>query len=146
MDGRPHPPDYAYYDWSGFSTGRWEADTLVYTTDHLKDGFITRTGVPRSSKSTTTTRVNRYGNYLTITIIINDPAYMTEPYIREANWYYQPYHIGMPPKTCEPPNEGSLIPAGKVPSYMFGKNEILSDFAIEYGIPPEATLGGAEAM
>jgi hypothetical protein len=29
---------------------------------------------------------------------------------------------------------------------MPGKNDILNDFAIEYGIPPEATSGGAEAM
>ena len=83
---------------------------------------------------------------MTLALVMEDPIYLTEPYIREANWYYQPYHIGMPAKTCEPPNEGSLIPAGKVPSYMPGKNDVLSDFAIEYGIPPEAALGGAEAM
>lgn len=35
MDGRPHPPDYARHTWAGFSTGRWEGDTLVITTTHL---------------------------------------------------------------------------------------------------------------
>jgi hypothetical protein len=145
MDGRPHPPDYAYYDWSGFSTGRWEGDTLVYTTDHLKDGFITRTGVPRSSKSTISTRVNRYGNYLSITIIINDPAYLTEPLIREAGWVLAP-KSALPPGPCELPPEGSLVPAGRVPSNMLGQYPYLSEFAEEYGIPQEAALGGAETL
>jgi hypothetical protein len=30
-----------------------------------------------------TTRIHRNGNYLNVTFIINDPAYLTEPYIRE---------------------------------------------------------------
>ena len=50
-DGRPHPSPNAAYKWSGFSTGHWEGNTLVYTTDHLKEAYLTRTGVPRSSKS-----------------------------------------------------------------------------------------------
>lgn len=145
MDGRPHPPDYAYYDWSGFSTGRWEGDTLVYTTDHLKDGFLTRAGVPRSSKSTIVTRVTRYGNYLTITMIVNDPAYLTEPYIREAGWVLAP-KSALPPGPCELPPEGSLLPAGRVPSNMPGASPYLSEFAEEYGLPLEAALGGAETL
>src|SRR5262245_15512311 len=36
MDGRPHPPEYAAHTWQGFSTGRWEGDTLVVKTTHLK--------------------------------------------------------------------------------------------------------------
>ena len=145
MDGRPHPPDYAMHDWSGFATGRWEDDTLVYTTTHLKDGFLTRTGAPRSSKSTITTRVNRYGNYLTITIMINDPAYLEEPYIREASWVHAPKQV-MSPGPCEIPPEGSLVPAGTVPSNMPGENPYLSEFAEEYGIPLESSLGGAETL
>jgi hypothetical protein len=82
MDGRPHPPEYAAHKFSGFSTGHWEGSTLVFTTDHLKEGFITRTGAPLTEKATVTTRVNRYGNVLTMVFIINDPAYLSEPYIR----------------------------------------------------------------
>lgn len=146
MDGRPHPSDYTNYKWSGFSTGKWEGNTLVVTTDHLKEGYFTRAGAIRSAKATVTMAINRYGNYLTAMIIVYDPAYLSEPYIREASWLYQPHHIGIPPFTCETPDEGSLIPAGKVPSYMPGKNDALSDFAVEYGIPPEAALGGAETV
>ena len=143
MDGRPHPPEYAAHKFSGFSTGRWEGSTLVFTTDHLKEGFITRVGVPLSEKTTVTTRVMRFGNYLTMVFMINDPAYLTEPYIRESSWISDPQQV-IPAFPCEPSPEGTIIPAGQVPSYLPGKNDILTDFAKEYGIPPEAALGGAE--
>jgi len=143
MDGRPEPPDYALSDWSGFATGKWEGDTLVYMTNHLNEGFLTRSGAPRSGKATVTTRINRFGNYLTITIIVNDPAYLTEPYIREASWVYAPKQA-IAPFPCELPPEGSLIPADTVPSNMPGHYPYLSDFAVEYGLPVEAALGGAQ--
>jgi hypothetical protein len=142
-DGRPHPSPNAPHKWSGFSTGRWEGNTLVYTTDHLKEAYLTRTGVPRSAFSTVTTRIHRYGNYLNITFIINDPAYLTEPYIREYSWVFTPDQV-IPPYPCETSPEGTIIPSGKVPSYLPGQNDLLSDFPTEYGIPPEAALGGAE--
>ena len=99
-DGRPHPSANAPHKWSGFSTGHWEGNTLVYTTDHLKEAYLTRTGVPRSSFSTVTTRIHRYGNYLNIIFIINDPAYLTEPYIREYSWVSMPDQV-IPPYPCE---------------------------------------------
>ncbi len=39
LDGRPHPPEYAAHTWQGFSTGRWEGETLVVDTTHLKAGM-----------------------------------------------------------------------------------------------------------
>jgi hypothetical protein len=143
MDGRPHPSPNAPHKWSGFSTGYWERNTLVYTTDHLKEAYLTRTGVPKSSQATVTTRVHRYGNILTIIFMINDPLYLTEPYIRESSWVYDPNQV-IPPFPCEITPDGTLIPAGKVPSFLPGKNDVLSEFPTEYGIPPEAALGGAE--
>src|SRR5260370_19393728 len=104
MDGRPHPPEYAAHKFSGFSTGKWEGSTLVFTTDHLKEGFITRVGVPLTEKTTVTTRTKRSGNYLTMVFIINDPAYLTEPYIRESNWVYDPHQV-IPAFPCEPSPE-----------------------------------------
>ena len=144
-DGRPHPSANAAHKWSGFSTGHWEGNTLVYTTDHLKEAYLTRTGVPRSANATVTTRIKRYGNYLNVTFIINDPAYLTEPYIREYSWVYTPDQV-IAPFPCEIIPEGTIIAAGTVPSYLPGKNDILTDFATEYGIPLEAALGGAETI
>lgn len=143
MDGRPHPSANAPHKWSGFSTGHWERNTLVYTTDHLKEAYLTRTGVPKSSKATVTTRVHRYGTLLTMVFIINDPAYLTEPYIRESSWVLDPNQV-IPPFPCEITPDGTLIPEGRVPSFLPGRNEILSEFATEYGIPAESALGGAE--
>jgi len=146
MDGRPHPPDYALSTYQGFSTGRWiDTATLEIQTDHLKEGFFTRNGVIRSSKAKVTTLVNRFGNILTITVIVDDPAYLTEPYIRSESWYYAPNQASQDAAArCEIPPEGGLIPAGKVPTFMPGKNETLHDYAIEYGLPSDSTLGGAE--
>ena len=115
----------------------------MYTTDHLKEAYLTRTGVPKSSKATVTTRIHRYGNYLNFTFIIDDPAYLSEPYIREYSWVSFPDQV-IPPFPCEIVPEGTIVPAGKVPNYLPGRNDILSDFAAEYGIPPEAALGGTE--
>ena len=50
----------------------------------------------------------------------------------------------IPPYPCETSLEGEIVPSGKVPRYLPGQNDLLSDFATEYGIPPEAALGGAE--
>ena len=146
MDGRPHPPEYALKTYQGFSTGRWiDNATLMFTTDHLKEGVFTRNGVTRSSKATVTTLVNRYGNILTITLIIEDPAYLTEPYIREESWVAASnQNTNDAAARCQAPPEGGLIPAGSVPTFMPGKNETLHDYAIEYGLPLEAPLGGAE--
>jgi hypothetical protein len=144
MDGRPHPPDYALSTYQGFSTGKWADNaTLLATTDHLREGFFTRTGVVRSSKATITTLLNRFGNILTITLIIDDPIYLTEPYIRESSWVYAP-NQPMAAQRCEIPPEGALIPAGSVPSFMPGRNDSLTEFAVEYGLPLESALGGAE--
>src|SRR5678815_6064041 len=90
LDGRPHPSANAAHKWSGFSTGVWDRNTLVYTTTHLKEAYLTRTGVPKSERATVTTRVHRYGNLLTIIFIINDPTYLTAPYIRASSWIFDP--------------------------------------------------------
>jgi hypothetical protein len=92
-----------------------------------------------------TTRVHRYGNLLTIVFIIHDPAYLTQPYIRESSWVLDPNQI-IPPFPCEITPDGTIVPAGKVPSFLPGRNDVLSEFATEYGIPLEAALGGAETM
>ena len=42
--------------------------------------------------------------------------------------------------------DGTIVPAGKVPSFLPGRNDVLSEFATEYGIPLEAALGGAETL
>jgi hypothetical protein len=66
MDGRPHPSPYAQHGWQGFSTGEWEGDMLKVTTTHLKEGWLRRTGVPRSERATVIEYFIRHGDYLTL--------------------------------------------------------------------------------
>ena len=40
MDGRPHPSPNARHTEGGFTTGKWEGDTLTAYTTHLKAAWI----------------------------------------------------------------------------------------------------------
>ena len=144
MDGRSHPPDYAPYTWQGFSTGKWEGDILAVTTDHLKNNLLRWDGIPRSEKSVLSRHFMRHGNYLTLAVVIYDPAYLTEPWIGTLDYVYTPgKNITAYP--CEAVTEIDR-PEGAVPSRMPGANAFLNEFPARHGIPPEATRGGAETM
>lgn len=144
MDGRPHPPDYAPHTWQGFSTGKWEGDILVVTTTHLKENWLRRNGLPRSDLATATAHIMRHGNYLTVAATTYDPVYLTEPFMRTSDFVYSPQQA-MAPWPCESVDEVDR-PAGVVPAHLLGQNTFLNEFPANYGIPPEATRGGAETM
>ncbi|HEY6457003.1 MAG TPA: hypothetical protein VIY90_17145 [Steroidobacteraceae bacterium] len=144
MDGRPHPPDYARHTWQGFSTGAWDGDTLVITTTHLKENWIRRNGIPRSDLATARVHIMKHGNYLTVAVIVYDPVYLTEPFIRTTDFVYAPQQQ-MAPWPCEPVDEVDRAP-GVVPSHLLGANTFLNEFPANYGIPVQATRGGAETM
>lgn len=144
MDGRPHPPDYAAHTWQGFSTGKWEGDILAIVTDHLKEGWIRRNGIPRSDKATVSTHLLRHGDYLTVAVVIYDPVYLTEPFIRTTDFVYAPQQH-MAPYPCEEVEEINR-PQGVVPNHLPGTNTFLTEFPAAYGIPAEAARGGAETM
>jgi hypothetical protein len=144
MDGRPHPPPYAPHTWQGFSTGKWQGDILTVTTDHLKEGWIRRNGVPRSANAVVTTYFLRHGDYLTVAVLISDPAYLTEPFIRTTDFVSAPQQQ-LAPYPCEVVDEIDR-PLGLVPNHLPGTNPFLEEFPAEYGIPPEAARGGAETM
>jgi len=86
MDGRPHPSEYAPHTWQGFSTGKWEGNQLAITTTHLKMAMYERHGLFRSDIGTLFERWIRHGNYLTVMLIISDPVYLAEPFIRTRNY------------------------------------------------------------
>jgi hypothetical protein len=144
MDGRPHPPDYARHTWEGFSTGEWEGDQLVVTTTHLKENWLGLNGVPRSDMATSRVHLMRHGNYLTVAVIMYDPVYMTEPFMRTTDFVYNPQQQ-MAPWPCESVNEVDR-PPGVVPHHLPGTNTFLEEFGRRYEVPIEATRGGAETM
>jgi hypothetical protein len=144
MDGRPHPPEYAAHTWQGFTTGKWEGDMLTLTTDHLKNGWIRRNGIPRSEKSVVTEHLIRHGDTLTVAVMVNDPIYLTETFVRTTDFVAAPRQ-NIAPYPCDSVIEVVRAP-GTVPSHLPGTNKFVQEFGERYGIPFEATRGGAETM
>ena len=157
MDGRPHPSEHAPHTWAGFTIGRWEGVTLITTTSHLKWGWIRRNGVPSSDQSTVDTYYTRNGHILTITWIVYDPVYLDEPYIKSADFIVRPQGVntaefGVEPADsggnffalCFPSEEIGTLGAHMVPHYLPGDNPFVGEVANMFGVPVEATLGGAE--
>jgi cyclase len=144
MDGRPHPPADAPHTWQGFSTGKWDGDVLTITTDHLKEGWIRRNGIPRSENSTVTEHLFRHGDHLTVMVIIDDPDYLTEPFVRTTDFVYDARQQ-IAPYPCEEVVEVPR-PRGTVPNHLPGENKFLPEFANRFHVPFEATRGGAATM
>jgi hypothetical protein len=141
MDGRPHPSEYAPHTWQGFSTGEWEGDMLKVTTTHMKEGWVRRNGIPRSDKSVMIEYFIRHGEYFTLVTDVEDPVFMTEPFIRTSNWIQDlGYRLG--PNSCLPSAEVNH-PKGWVSHHLPGKNPWLNEYASRWGIPEEAVRGGA---
>ena len=144
MDGRPHPPEYAAHTWQGFSTGKWDGDILTVTTTHLKIGWIRRNGIPRSDRATLTEHWIRHDDRLTLVSIVNDPVYLTEPFIRSTDFMLDP-HQQIDPYPCETVTEVPR-PKGEVPNFLPGTNPFLQEFATKHAIPEKSAKGGAVTM
>ena len=122
MDGRPHPGEYDLHTRSGFTTGRWEGNTLVARTTHMKAGLLRRVGAPVSDRATMTTRLSRHGDILAVLVIIEDPDYLAEPWLLSKTFQVSP--VAVPPigPPCITTFEGvdagrgrSPLPAGEEP-------------------------------
>lgn len=144
LDGRPHPPDWSAHTWAGFTTAKWEGDVLTTYVTHLKEGYIRRNGMPRSDLATLTEHWIRHGNWLTVVTIVNDPVYLTEPFVRSTD-YELNLHQQVPPYPCEVVEEVDR-PAGLVPHHLPGTNQFVFEFGKKYGVPAEAARGGGETM
>ena len=133
MDGRPHPSKNAPHDQTGFTTGVWNGNELIATTTHIKTGYIRRNGAPSSDEATITTHFRRHGDMLTLALFMDDPVYLTEPYIltRSYNLSTDPVAIGGPP--CIVGDEG--VESGRVPHYLPGQNPFVDEMTKLYGIP-----------
>jgi hypothetical protein len=144
MDGRPHPDEFAAHTWQGFSTGTWDGPVLKVVTTHLKKGWLQRNGVPRSDKAEITEYIYRRGEFLTWTVIINDPIYLAEPMIRTSDFRTAPTQE-LEGYSCDVVTEIDK-PQGWVPHWLPGANPFLDEFAKQKRVPVEATFGGPETM
>jgi hypothetical protein len=81
IDGRPLPED-PNPSWNGYSTARWDGDTLVVQTAGFRDNlWIDMSGSPMSDAARMTERMRRpnYGT-LELEITIDDPKVYTRPW------------------------------------------------------------------
>jgi hypothetical protein len=148
MDGRPRPPDYSRHLWSGFNTAEWDGDVLVQTSTHLKEAYIRRWGPMRSDQATVRIRYKRLGTYLRATVIIYDPVYLAEPYIRTSLFWVNDPDLILPPYPCEEATE-TVVERGTIPHYLPGQNLLPGqdpEVTDKFGTPYEARLGGPETM
>jgi hypothetical protein len=80
-DGRPLPAD-PNPSWNGYSSGKWERDTLVVHTNGFRDHmWLDATGNPMTDKAQITERFTRinFGN-LEVEITVDDPKAYTKPW------------------------------------------------------------------
>ena len=143
MDGRRRPGAFEPHAWQGFSTGTWEDDTLVVTTTHMKAGWVRRNGLPYSDQATFIDRWTRYGDYLMHVAILEDPVYLTEPFVRTTNWVLAPTQE-LQAYPCEVVTEVAGREPGTVPHHLPGENPMLEEYAGRFDLPPDAIRGGAE--
>lgn len=148
MDGRPHPSRLAPHTLDGFTTGVWEGDMLTIHTTHIKAGYLRRNGVPGSDEATMTAHIMRHGDSLTISAHIEDPIYLTEPYVISRTNQLDPgANLPPTPAPCTPEVEvARLADNGVVPHILPGRNPFVDEVATLYHLPQEAVMGGADTM
>ena len=148
MDGRPHPSSNALHTLSGFTTGTWNGNVLTTVTTHIKAGPLRRNGVPVSDQATVTRKFARHGNHLTMTEIVEDPNYLTEPLVVSRVWELdEKAQLASMAYPCWPEAEiARLDGQGTVPHILPGDNNFVGDMTNMYNLPREAVMGGAETI
>ena len=102
--------------WQGVSEASWEAvgtgrggpilsGSLKIVTSKLKAGYLQRNGIPYSANAIVTEyydRVDEPGgtSYLVITTTVEDPTYLTEPYLTTTHFRKQADASGWDPSAC----------------------------------------------
>lgn len=143
LDGRPRPSQYAKHSWEGFSLGRFRGDSLEVVATHIKESFARRNGVPTSFRATVVEQVSLDEPFLTWVVTIMDPDYMTEPLVK-SSVYVRASTLRLPQYPCQPEDEQEPSAGYRVPHYLIGENPYLTEDAVKYKVPIEATRGGAE--
>ena len=149
MDGRPHPSDLAPHTWTGFSTGRWERNTLVVSTTHIKMGWLQRNGAPTSDLTTMTENFIRHGDYLMVATILTDPVFLSEPFIRTTNFALNLNRNADSWGSCGPQQTVDELPNAKlgyVPHHLPDDVAHIQEFVTKNAVPPDGARGGSETL
>jgi hypothetical protein len=87
-DGRPLLTD-PYPSWNGYSSGKWDGDTLVVETNGFRDGmWLDRNGSPMTDAARVTERIRRvnYGK-VEIEVTVDDRKAYTAPWTARINHF-----------------------------------------------------------
>lgn len=93
--------------WQGFSAARWDVPgrgrgvaasgygQLTVTTTHLRPGYLRKNGIPYSGSAVLNEHfvrlVDKGGQeYLALTVVVDDPQYLQQPYIKTYEYKKQP--------------------------------------------------------
>jgi hypothetical protein len=92
LDGRALPGPKAQPFWNGYSTGKWDGDTLVVeTTGFRDDGWLDMTGTPISDAAKITERFRRPAlDGMEIDITIDDPKTFLRPFTVRQTYRLRP--------------------------------------------------------
>lgn len=149
MDGRPHPSPNAQHSPGGFSTGKWEGDTLTVKTTNVKTQWIRRgVGIPGSDRSTFTIHFSMHDDMLSVLTIQEDPIYLTEPHVVSRVFQKDSRFGGGGGRViCNTANElPRLEDTGVVPHYLPGQNPEADHMTRDLNVPKEAAMGFAESL
>ena len=97
--------------WAGNPGGRFEFVTIVpqlshltVVTTNLAPGYLRRNGVPYSARTVLTEHIDHHSDFgdewLTVTSIVEDPAYLTEPFITTSSFKKLPDGSSWTPTPC----------------------------------------------
>ena len=119
-DGRVHPPaEELWPTYTGASVGRWEGDTLVFTTISLKgasgnDVIVDRTGLVLSDASRATTRMRKIDeSTIEAQMTIEDDKALMKPWQVTKRYKKQPAGTWAWDYSCGENNRNPVAPSGR---------------------------------
>jgi hypothetical protein len=105
------PPPAGDPTWQGYSAAQWQLrgknGSLKAVTTKMQPGYIRKNGVPYSDKAVLTEYMNvlagQQGDvYLSVTALVEDPAYLNQPFLRTYTFKKAADASGWGPTPCWP--------------------------------------------
>ncbi len=148
MDGRKPPSPLALRTFAGYAIGHWNGNTLIAEVTGMKDGYLTRHGVPESNQAKLTMFFTRHDQLMDVLGVLSDPVYLTQPFVLSRA--FRAVHgnsTELPPMTCQPQEEVPSVSDGAhIATALPGQNPMLKADLNLYNLPLWATGGGADTM
>ena len=102
--------------WQGYSAAQWEGGggrqggvgvggSLKVVTTRMRPGYLRKNGAPYSANALLTEYFERYNSpngdqWLVVTTIVDDPQYLSQPFITSSNFKKLPDASGWAPTLC----------------------------------------------